>query len=320
MATDLFSTYSTSENRVTASTLAVLKSLSLDRIQRLIAAMLEQPEFELIRFQNQPSKGSAGIPDGMISSSVRILLETKIKRNAVRTEQLKRHLARLDGVSEAVRLLLVLTPDERCPPEIEAFNDPRLVWTSFAALDQAIDELLIDSREVVSEREAFLLRELQAMFTREQLVSCANEVVIVPARHAWPEYQNYHAYVCQPDRYFQPVSRIGFYTLGRIHPVIPRILETHPTVEFGGGLHKGALGSLVDLLLNDPNSQVEEGQPYKVMLLSAPDDADTLKLDAPIANDMKSKNGRTTAFTQNQRYVSLDRLRSARTTSELVAD
>lgn len=35
-------------------------------------------------------------------------------------------------------------------------------------------------------------------------------------------------------------------------------------------------------------------------------------------NDLKSETGRTIAFTQNQRYVPLARLKVARTTSELV--
>jgi hypothetical protein len=52
VATSIFSTYSTGENRVTASILAVLKSLSLNRIERLLGALLEQSAFELVRFQN----------------------------------------------------------------------------------------------------------------------------------------------------------------------------------------------------------------------------------------------------------------------------
>ena len=59
--TSIFSTYSTGENRVTASFLAVLRSLSLDRMQRLIGSLLEQSEFELIRFENQPSRDGVGI-------------------------------------------------------------------------------------------------------------------------------------------------------------------------------------------------------------------------------------------------------------------
>ncbi|HJQ35812.1 MAG TPA: hypothetical protein VKB93_01605 [Thermoanaerobaculia bacterium] len=48
----LFSTYSTGENRVTASILAVLRSLSLRHTERLLGAMLEAPELELLDFSN----------------------------------------------------------------------------------------------------------------------------------------------------------------------------------------------------------------------------------------------------------------------------
>lgn len=316
MPTNLFSTYSTGENRVTASFLAVLRSLALDRIQRIIGALLEQSEFELVAFQNQPSKGGGGVPDAIIQSSCRLLVETKIKRNSIQPKQLERHLERLDGATEATRLLLVLTPDDAKPRAFDSFQDERLVWASFAALDQAIDELLSDKTEVVSEREAFLLRELQNMLVAERLIGSANDVVVVPARNAWPEYERYHAYVCQPDRPFQPVSRIAFYSFGKIYPLVPKILQTHEHVEFLPGTHEGEMAVLVDALLKE--TPRKEGCAYKVFFLSPPDSPDTLKLDASIRNDLTSKSGRTTAFTQNQRYVSLERLKQAKTTSDLV--
>src|SRR5436190_7325255 len=163
MAINIFSTYSTGENRVTASILAVLQSLSLQRTQRLIGALLEESEFELVRFENQPAKGAQGVPDASIVSSVRLLIETKIVRNTVDLKQLQQHLKRFEKTSETVKLLLVLTPDDQCPHVVHQLNDQRVVWSSFAALDQAINDLIIDAQEVVSEREEFLLRELQAM-------------------------------------------------------------------------------------------------------------------------------------------------------------
>lgn len=159
----IFSTYSTGENRVTASVLAVLRSLSLGRIERLLAAILEESEFELVRFQNQPSKGGAGVPDAIIHSSFRMLIETKTERNGVRIPQIERHLERLDDTSEENQYLVVLTPDDERPKILDTLSDPRIAWTSFTLLDQAIDEILGDDREVVSEREAFLLRELQSV-------------------------------------------------------------------------------------------------------------------------------------------------------------
>ena len=189
----IFSTYSTGENRVTASILAVLRSLSLDRMQRLLGGLLEQSEFELLKFENQPSKGGAGVPDAIIQSSIRILLETKTVRDSVVPAQIKRHLQRLDQSTETILILLVLTPDDIRPTILDKINDNRVVWTSFALLDQAIDEILSDKYEVVSEREAFLLRELQNMLAAEGLLANANDVAVVAARSAWPEYNELHA-------------------------------------------------------------------------------------------------------------------------------
>ena len=106
----IFSTYSTGENRVTASFLAVIRSLSLDRIERILGALLEQSEFELVRFENQPSKGGSGVPDAIIQSSIRLLIETKTERNGVRLPQIERHIARLDQANETASLFMVQSP------------------------------------------------------------------------------------------------------------------------------------------------------------------------------------------------------------------
>ncbi len=315
MPDSIFSTYRTGENRVTASILAVLRSLALHRTERLLGALMERSEFELVTFQNQAAKGGKGVPDASITASCRLLVETKIERNAVRGDQIRRHLERLNTAPEAVKVLLVLTPDDSSPPAVAEIGDAKVAWTSFAALDQAIDELLKDPSEVISEREAFLLRELQAMLAEEGLVSLANDVVVVPARNAWPEYRDFHAYVCQPKRAFQGVQRIAFYTDGAIQTLVPKILETRDEVLFEPAVHAGVLGNLVDRMLTA--GVREKGQFHKVMLLSPPDDTRTLKLEREIENDLTADSGRPTAFTQNQRYVAEEKLRKARTTSQL---
>ena len=149
MAINIFSTYSTGENRVTAPFLAVLQSLSLGRIERILGALLEQSEFELVRFQNQPGGGGPGVPDAIVLSSCRLLIETKIAGNTVDAKQLKRHLAKLSRAAKSTCILLVLTPDQKRPTAFDKVNDRRLAWASFAALDQAVNELLADPREVV---------------------------------------------------------------------------------------------------------------------------------------------------------------------------
>ncbi len=310
----IFSTYSTGENRVTASFLAVLRSLSLDRMERLLGALLGQSEFELVRFENQIAKGGKSVPDALIQANCRILIETKIDRNAVYLGQIQDHLLQLPRIADQTARLLVITPDEVQPAVLDGIDD-RVVWTSFTAMDQAIDELLDDKYTVVSEREAFLLRELQSMLLDEGLIAGESDVVIVAARKAWPEYHDIHAYVCQVNRSFQHVSRIGFYSKGQIYPLIPRILEPHDDVEIKRG-GTGPLGKLVTRLIED--GRVAEGEFRKIMLLSAPDSPDTLQLPGPIPNDLRSKSGTPWAFTLNQRYVSTEALLKAKTTSDLV--
>lgn len=311
----IFSTYSTGENRVTASCLAVIRSLSLDRIERLLGALMEQSEFQLIRFENQPSKGGAGVPDAIIQSSIRLLIETKTVRNTVRKDQIDRHLARLNEANESTCVLLILTPDDVRPALLDQIDDPRIAWASFTAMDQAINELLEDPKEVVSEREAFLLRELQSMLEAEGLTASLNDTVIVAARSAWREYQDLHAYVCQANRPFQRVSRLGFYSKGVIYPLVPQILATYENVEMEIDAHPGELGALVNRLVEEELRP--QGERFKVLLLSAPDSSDTIVLEKPIPNDKRSKSGKPTAFTMGQRYVASDTLRIARWTSDL---
>jgi hypothetical protein len=118
--------------------------------------------FDKVRFENQPAKGGQGVPAAIISASCRIPVETKIKRGTVDPEQLRRHLKRLDGKHET-EILLVLNPDETKPSDLTSFASvKRVAWASFNSLTNAIDELLADERKVISEREPFQLRQLQA--------------------------------------------------------------------------------------------------------------------------------------------------------------
>ncbi len=150
--------------------------------------------------------------------------------------------------------------------------------------------------------------------------------VIVPARDAWPEYLSFAAYVCQPDRPFRPdTTHLGFYCGGAIQPLVPVIERWLPAVLF---THRQAaelrsrwdrrLADLVDRLLDaGPRT---DGASYGVMLLSAPESPDTVRLASAIKNDLVSPGGRTAAWTQNQRYVDMDRLRSGvEVTSQLGA-
>ena len=191
------------------------------------------------------------------------------------------------------------------------------------------DETLTAQNDAFLEREAAGLGESQGVVSSvgsengiveeqsdENLAMSENDVLVVPAQNAWPEYNEYFAYVCQADRSFRPVKWLAFYSDGQIYPLVPMIHELHDHVEFAGQ-HEGRLGELVELLRKTNKWKKERA--YKVVLLSPPQSSDTLNLGHSIPNDCKSKAGKPTAFVQNQRYVSSERLKTAKTTSDLVA-
>lgn len=314
MPMSIFSTYSTGENRVTSSILAVLKSLSLQITEPLLGAIMEISEFELMTFQNQPKSKNGSVPDAVIFSSIKMLLETKIVKNAVSKEQLVRHLSGLDG-NEITKILLVLTPDQIEPKEISEINDERVVWSSFEDLYQAIENILNETKLVISEREEFLLKNLQSFFLEEGLLPSENNVLIIPAKNAWPDYEMVSAYVCQAERSFQAATHLAFYTKGTIKKHVPKILKIYESEEFTNRQPNDPLESIVNTLLIE--GRRKEGKYYKVITLSSINDSQTIILDNEIINDKTDKSGAITAFVQNQTYVSLKSLKSAQKTSDL---
>ena len=169
------------------------------------------------------------------------------------------------------------------------------------------------------------MRELQALFEVENLLGDPRQVVVVPAGSAYREYLDHAAYICQPRRPFKAVERMAFYCRGRIEREIPKIRHVVDEVEFSTSHVQdlrasddpmaAGLATLIEQLLEAGPRQ--EGELFKVFLLTRPDDADTVRLEQPIINDTMDASGRTTAWVMMQRYASLGALQGARRTSEL---
>ena len=154
----------------------------------------------------------------------------------------------------------------------------------------------------------------------------SDRVVVVAARSALDEYRKYSAYICQPYRTFQPSIRMAFYTKNKIDRHIPKILgqieaisrdeiETRTDLS---DIDRERLGKLRKTM--DPaRSEEWSKQPLKVVFLTPSNSPDTFTLPNDIQNNLTTGNGKRTAFTQGQRYVSLSRLQKGpKTTSELV--
>ena len=320
MTTNLFSTYRQGENRVTSTLMAVLQRLSLPNIDRILQALLEDSAFSLVSFDNQP-RGKKSTPDARIATGAAIWIETKTARNAVRKDQVRRHLDSL----RAGENLLLLTPDEMAPAGL----DDRVAWSNFKTLAGAVEEILGDDDEPPSEKEAFLLREFVSMLREDNLLhSAETRVMVLGARFAWPMYKLLSVYRCgtnKPMRSLRDLDHLAFYAAGAIKPLAPRIksvvesidIMDSKEVESLGGGQKRLAKKLQNRIKHHKQSR-EFGQAFKVMFLSSPTDDDTVKLENPIINDKRDKNGNPTPFTFGQpRYVTLKSLRKARRTSEL---
>ncbi len=143
-----------------------------------------------------------------------------------------------------------------------------------------------------------------------------DKVVVIPAGFALDEYLKYSAYICQPNRHFQPCVRMAFYTKNKIDRRIPKILGqieaiSRDEIEKRTDLSDIERGRLRTLLNKMESARSEEWSKskLKIVFLTPPDSPDTLVLANDIENNLTTSNThRRVAFARNQRYVSLSSL------------
>ncbi len=313
----LFSTYRGGENRVTSSMIAVFQRLELSLLERLLGAVAQESALQLVAFVNQPAGVGASVPDARMSAQFDYWFETKTVPNALGQKQLSEHYKNLTPGAKHERLFIV-TPDPEKPTVLDSLDDERVIWFSFRAMSDAIDQILNDATTFVGEQTRFLLRELQQLFIEDGLLDFA-DVVVVAARFAWGEYNEHGVYICQPDRSFRPgLTHMGFYALGAIQPKIAKILDqrSKPATFDSDTVKKHRAGGMIDQRIADAIEASlhggirSAGQPYRVFVLSYPNDDETVTLGALIANTTKATSGRTFAWTMGQRYTRLSSLTS----------
>lgn len=311
----LFSTYRGGENRVTSSMIAVFQRLELSLLERLLGAVAQESALQLVAFVNQPAGVGASVPDARMSAQFDYWFETKTVPNALGQKQLSEHYKNLTPGAKHERLFIV-TPDPEKPAALDALDDERVIWFNFRTMSDAIDEILDDTTTFVGEQTRFLLRELQQLFIEDGLLDVA-DVVVVAARFAWDEYKDHGVYICQPDRSFRPgLTHMGFYAHGAIQPLIAKILDQRAQpftfdddavqqLKAGDAIEQ-RIASVIEVSL--AGGARSSGQPYRVFVLSYPDDDDTVTLTAAITNTTKAASGRAFAWTMGQRYTRLSAL------------
>lgn len=314
----LFSTYSQGENRVTGSMIAVFERLDLSTLERIIGGATEESSLQLVSFDLVRPEGPGTVPDARIAASFKYLFEVKTEYDALRSNQLEGHLAKMDGSYQDERLFIV-TPDAVEPELVAQLANERVRWVAFAALYRAIDAALTD--EAVADNERFLLRELQTLFVEEGLLG-REDTVIVAAASAYDFYLRRSAYVCQSGRAFRKgLTRMGFYRRRKIELHIPTIrhrrdgvLFTREEVERLRASEDDVDTSIASLIETTVAAGERiDGNTHQVFLLSEPtDDQHTHHLPHPIRHE---GDGRGSAWTMGQRYAYFADLEAAPATT-----
>lgn len=161
-----------------------------------------------------------------------------------------------------------------------------------------------------------------------------DKVLLVPATGGIHDYENYSAYICPPNRAFKPVSYLAFYYRNKIDKRVPQVLGYIDNLTLNTDSDKLDLSGLVPIATSREDLQrifktlvdkvktqgdiqyFKESRKY--IILTSEDDPRTVQMRQDIPNDKRSKKrGIPTPFAQSRRYLSLERLKIARTTSDL---
>lgn len=104
--------------------------------------------------------------------------------------------------------------------------------------------------------------------------------------------------------------------IARTRAWLPRVEFSHESVDEFEAKGRDDVATLIRRAL--ASGTREDGTTYGVMLLTGPDDDDTVQLAQPIVNDTTTSTGKPWGWVIGQRYTQLTRLSSgARYTSEL---
>lgn len=333
MTNPLFSTYSQQENQVTGTILSVFEHLGTSLVEDILETALNESDLSVVTFQSQ-YVADESVPDATIRSSMVLFIETKTRPGEVTEDQLRAHLSALDDEQARTKLLVVLTPDRSEPAGVQAIDSGRVAWVSFDDLVSALEALLSQDESVSTEgarppteRETFLIRELiRFIYDAELTGGEEDRVLVIPARRAWDEYDEYGLYFCQPGRSFRPVSYLAFYRKNKIKEKVPKFTGSIDRVELTadsveqayheGELSKGQYSELLETVEQlERNDSERHGQQQKVVFL---DGERGFTLDQAVENDKTAKDSDTrVAFVYNQRYVSAEKLKDAGKTTEL---
>lgn len=302
----VFGCYSQNENKVTLALLKVLECAVADGdglLAKLVdkAGDKELPSSQINLTCQVTDTDEHSIPDGRISCNYAFdyLIESKLG-NHINRKQLDEHLKTLRNQS-GTKLIYITTHPNR-PKELTGMEN--VLWLNWTNVTELLEDYIAENQNPVL---VYLVRQFELLVNRLGIYDDGGgRVIIVGGRRAIPVAQKYHFYACQANRTFNNAEYIAFLCNKEISNIF-RIEEL--------------IGESVDLRDYPevvPPEYLEQtepdyaGEPRKLFKLG-----DVTEFTIKVEDDSLDKNGNPCAYAQRQAYTTIDKIKSAKRTSQL---
>ncbi len=299
----IFGEYKQAENRLTAAFLQVLKVGGEPLIREISDRIgFAIPSSDIDIFTQIKEQDS--VPDGQLECNFTFCLyiESKVGK-LVSFTQMNNHLKLLEV--DRNRNLLYLTGDDQRPSALPSVCH----WMNWYDTITAFRDYLVDTRIPNFELLSFLVDQYETLVNNvvhrgRKWTLQKDKVIIVAGSRAEGVAISYRYYVCQNRRQFQNAEYIAFFKDNRISRLFRLLEEPQDDVDLR------EVPGLADYLSQERTDY--DGDKQKVFKLSEPEAI------GPVLNDSIDKNGNPCPYTYGQpRYTSIERIRSAKLTSQL---
>ena len=295
----VFGEYEGRENQVTAALLHVIRQGGEPLLRYLIdAASGLLPDNDIfigtqVACKNQ---GKKSVFDGVICSrfSFTFVIESKVEKGALTKAQVDKYHDCLKGKDAN---LLAITPDEKIPQTLHKGD----LWLSW---DKVVDTLNEYNEENENEVLRYLIDQFVLLLSNLGIYDkeWKERVIIVGGSFGEPVALDFLFYACQSGRYFQRAKYLAFACKNRIAHLFEIVGEPEDDVDIKTRVPANYFTKY------EPNYVPDKRKLFMLKVMSLP---------KAIQNDNTDKNGKRCAFTQRQKYTTIDRIMNATHTSQL---
>lgn len=295
----VFGDYVGPENQVTTALLHVIHQGGEPLLRLLLDAASELLPDNEIMIETQVScnkNGQKSVFDGVISSRFcfTYVIESKVKKGTLSNQQVDKYHDCLDGKGAR---LLAITPDEKIPKTLHSGD----LWLSW---DKVVETLNQYNEENEDEVLRYLIDQFVLLLYNLNIYDkeWKERVIIVGGSFGENVALDFHFYACQAGRYFMRAKYMAFAFKNRIQHLFEIIGDPKDNV---------------DIMKHVPADYFTKYEPNYVQDKRKLFMLKEVTLPHVIQNNNIDKNGRRCAFTQRQKYTTIEKIMNATVTSQL---